>query len=183
MTRSNFNFSWGTPAFLRPVSFILWGLVLGMFVNTPDVQAKELVGRVGLGYNAQFANTQLTNGVPALSIKYGMAPRSMIEVIGGFYSGSGGSGVAALKYMYSLHTESYVNFYFLMGGGFVSANQRTGTEWIGGLGTEFFIPGIDSVGMSFETGMSFENLTPTNGNFIVKTFGVSFINAGMHFYF
>jgi len=136
-----------------------------------------------LGYNAQFSSTQLTNGVPAISIKYGMAPRSMLEVIGGFYSGTGGSGVAALKYMYTLHSESYVNFYFLMGGGFVSANQRTGTEFLGGLGTEFFIPGMDSVGMSFEAGMSLENLSQASGNFVVKTFGVSFINAGMHFYF
>jgi hypothetical protein len=156
----------------------LLGLLLGF---TPSVEAKELVGRMGLGYNAQFSSTQLTNGAPAISIKYGMAPRSMVEVVGGFYSGSNGSGVAALKYMYTLHPESYANFYFLLGGGFVSANARSGTEWISGLGAEFFIPGVDSVGISFEAGMSLENIT--SSSFVVKTFGVSFVQAGMHFYF
>ncbi|MBS1958948.1 MAG: hypothetical protein JST80_05705 [Bdellovibrionales bacterium] len=164
------------------------GLRLRVFISlvllmAPCAEAKELVGRLGLGYNAQFANTQQVNGVPAISIKYGVAPRAMIEAIGGFYSGSNGTGVAALKYMYTVHAESYANFYFLFGGGYVSANHQNGTEFVGGLGCEFFIPGVDSVGLSFETGMSIESLTSGTGSFVLKTFGVSFINAGMHFYF
>lgn len=161
---------------------VSWIPALFLLLTSP-AQAKELVGRVGLGYNAQFANTALTNGVPAISVKYGLAPRAMIEAVGGFYSGSDGSGVAALKYLQTIHAESYANFYFLLGGGYVSANHRTGTEWIGGLGGEFFIPGVDSVGLSFEAGMSLENLTSTSGSYVLKTFGISFIQAGMHFYF
>ena len=157
-------------------------LVLSVW-NSPRAEAKSLFGRIGLGYNAQFANTELTHGVPGISVKYGISPRSQLEIVGGVYSGSEGSGVAALKYMQTIHPESYANFYFLLGAGLISANHKSGTEFLGGLGTEFFIPGVDNVGISFETGVSVENLTSVTGSFVLKTFGVSFINAGMHFYF
>ena len=143
--------------------------------------AKDLTGRTGLGYNAQFSQTGQTNGVPAISIKYGFAPKSMVELIAGFYSGGEGTSVAALKYMRTIHSESFTNFYFLMGGGLLSANHKNGNEFLAGLGAEFFIPGVDSVGLSFETGVSAENIT--SASYILKTFGVSFIHAGMHFYF
>jgi hypothetical protein len=150
------------------------------FLSLP-ASAKDLYGRLGLGYNAQFSDTEQQNGVPAISLKYGIAPRIMIELVGGFYSGPNGSGVAALKYMQTIHSESYANFYYLLGGGFVSANHNSGGEFLGGFGTEFFIPGVDSVGFSFETGVSMENVT--SGAYVLKTFGLSFINVGMHFYF
>jgi hypothetical protein len=152
-----------------------------MIVFAAPSEAKELYGRFGLGYNAQFANTQQKNGVSAISVKWGVSPRTMIEMVGGFYSGPDGSGVAALKYMRTLHSESYANFYFLLGGGLVSANHQSGSEFLGGFGAEFFIPGVDNIGISFETGASIENLTSTS--FVIKTFGISFVHAGMHFYF
>jgi len=165
----------------RPYAVLLLIGFLSVSLTASRAQAKELFGRIGLGYNAQFANTEQKNGVPAISIKYGLAPRSMIEVVGGFYSGPDGSGVAALKYMQTLHSESYANFYFLLGGGYVSANHQSGGEFLGGFGAEFFIPGVDSIGISFETGADIENVT--SSSFIIKTFGISFIHAGMHFYF
>ena len=149
----------------------------------PSSEAKEQLGRLGFGYNAQFANTNQFNGVPALSVKYGLALRTMLEFVGGFYSGSDGSGVYGLKFMHTLRGESYANFYFLLGLGLVSANQKNGTQFLGGLGTEFFIPGVDSVGISFESGVTAENLTAASGSYVLKTFGVSFIHAGMHYYF
>ena len=157
-------------------------LLLLLFSAVP-AEAKELLGRVGLGYNAQFANTSMTNGAPGVSMKYGIAPRAAVELVAGFYSGSGGSGVAAAKYMQTIRPESYANFYFLCGGGYVYASGRNGVELLGGLGSEFFIPGVDNVGISFEAGMSAETLTSSSGSFVLKTFGVSFLNAGMHYYF
>jgi hypothetical protein len=156
--------------------------VLLFLALSSTAHSKELFGRIGLGYNAQFAQTSSTNGVPGISIKYGLNPRTMIEAIGGFYSGSGGTGVAALKFMQTMHSESYLNFYFVFGGGLVSAATKSGVEFLGGFGTEFFIPGVDSVGITFEGGLDFENLTSTSGSLVLKTFGASFINAGMHFY-
>jgi hypothetical protein len=161
---------------------LLFLLSLAIFASD-SAESKELFGRVGLGYNAQFANTSQTNGTPGISMKYGLAPRSMVEIIAGFYSGSRGSGVLAGKYMQTVHSESYANFYFLGGLGYVYANQTNGIEILGGLGSEFFIPGVDNVGISFEAGMSAESLSSSSGSLVLKTFGVSFLNAGMHFYF
>ena len=164
-----------------PHIFLLGLIFLG--ISIPNSDGKELFGKIGVGYNAEFTNSALTNGVPAISIKYGIAPRAMIEVVGGFYSGSEGSGVLGVKYMETIHSESYANFYFLIGGAAVEANRKSGSEFLGGLGSEFFIPGVDSVGISFELGMAAENLSAASGNFVLKTFGASFINAGMHYYF
>lgn len=165
------------------------GRILSIFIllfahlfSGSTAHSKELFGRIGLGYNAQFAQTSTSNGVPGISIKYGLNPRTMIEAIGGYYSGTNGTGVAALKFMQTLHSESYANFYFLFGGGLVSAGTVSGVEFLGGFGAEFFIPGVDSIGISFEAGLDFENITSTSGSLVLKTYGASFINAGMHFY-
>jgi hypothetical protein len=159
-------------------------LVASLMLFSPSLSnAKELFGRVGLGYNAQFANSYQSNGSPGLSLKYGIAPRGAVEIIAGFNSGSDGSGVAAFKYTQTVHPETYANFYFLLGGGYVYASHKNGMEFLGGLGSEFFIPGVDNIGISFEAGMSAESLTSNSGAFVLKTFGVSFLNAGMHYYF
>ena len=63
--------------------------------------------------------------------------------------------------------------------GFKTAG-RSGIELMTGFGTEFFIPGIESLGFAVETGGTFDNLT---GSFILRTLGVSFLDAGIHFYF
>ena len=147
---------------------------------THTAQARELFGRTGLGYNAQFGQTSTTDGIPGVSIKYGLNPRTMIELVGGYLSGTNSSGVAALKWMQTLHSESYANFYFLFGGGFVSIPTQSGSEFTLGLGAEFFIPGLESVGISFETGMALDSYS--SASTVLKTFGASFIHAGMHFY-
>ena len=165
----------------RILSILL--LVITSFTHSSTAQSKELFGRIGLGYNAQFAQTSTSNGVPGISIKYGLNPRTMIEAVGGFYSGTGGTGVAALKFMQTIHAENYINFYFLFGGGLVSAASKSGVELLAGFGTEFFIPGVDSVGISFEGGLDAESLSSASGSMVLKTFGASFLNAGMHFYF
>ncbi len=146
-------------------------------------QAKEMHGKIGLGYNAQFGSISgaLSTGVPALSLRYGLAPGVQMEAIGGFSSGSNRSSVAGVKFMQRLFSETYANFYYLAGGGLVSNTARSGTEFLGGFGTEFFIPGLERIGWAFEAGMSFENVTTPS--FTLKTFGHSFLQAGMHYYF
>lgn len=152
------------------------------FFTSSPVEAKELHGRMGLGYNAQFAQSVNSSaGVPGLSLKYGLARRLALQIVGGYYSGSNGYGVATAVLENTIFSEPNLNFYWLVGGGWVESGPRSGTEWIGGLGTEFFIPGVESIGISFEAGVSLENVS--SSSFVLKTFGVSFLHAGMHFYF
>jgi hypothetical protein len=162
---------------------VLSGLVVGMLCLSGTAHSRELLGKAGLGYNAQFSNADRNSGTPAISLKYGFAPKTAVELVAGFYSGSGGNGVVALKYMKTLRSENYVNFYLPLGLGYLTSRGSSGIEVLGGLGAEFFFPGVDSVGLSFEAGLSGESISSGNGGFVLKTFGASFLNAGMHYYF
>ncbi|MCM2278333.1 MAG: hypothetical protein NDJ89_09680 [Oligoflexia bacterium] len=140
---------------------------------------KELQGRLGVGYNSEFANSA-TQRVPGISLKYGLSRDIAIEGIVGVATTSPSNSVTAVKLFKNVFYETNLNFYFMLGGGILSANSRTGAEFLGGVGVEFFIPGIESLGFSMETGGSLDNL---GGNFVLKTLGVSFLDAGIHFYF
>ena len=103
-----------------------------------------------------------------------------IEGIFGITTATPGNSVTAVKICKNLFFETNLNFYTMLGAGIVSGSNHTGTEFIGGFGAEFFIPGIESLGFAMETGASFGNLS---GSFNFKPIGVSFLNAGIHFYF
>ena len=167
---------------LRSGISVLTALISLMIPAVP-AEARDLLGRMGLGYNSQFGHTSSVDGSPGISLKYGLAPKAAIELVAGFYSGANGSGVAAAKYLKTVHSDNYANFYFLLGAGYVYTRSKNGAEFLGGLGSEFFIPGVDNLGISFEAGMSAESYSSSLGSFVLKTFGVSFLNAGMHYYF
>jgi hypothetical protein len=160
---------------------LLAGLILGAFLLPfSSAHARDLQGRLGLGYNAEFANFNMTHGVPAVSLKYAITRDLAMEGVVGVATTSPGNTVTAAKFFKNLFFETNLNFYTMVGGGIITANSKSGSQFIGGFGTEFFIPGIESLGFSMETGGSFDNVT---GSFVFKTLGVSFLNAGMHFYF
>ncbi len=155
-------------------------LMLPLLVGT-SAHAKELQGRLGLGYNAEFENFYVDGGVPAISIKYGMTRAFGIEgVFGTTTSSTNKNSVAGAKLYQNIFFETNLNFYAMIGGAVVTVPTHSGGQFIGGFGVEFFIPGIESLGLAMETGGSFDNLS---GSFVLKTLGVSFLNAGMHFYF
>ena len=142
--------------------------------------ARDMQGRLGLGYNAEFSNFQAEGGVPGISIKYGMTRDIAAELVIGVATSSPANSVTAAKFFKNLFYETNLNFYFTLGGGVVAARGKTGAEFISAFGAEAFIPGLESLGFSMEAGGSFTNIT---GSFVLKTLGVSFLNAGMHFYF
>jgi hypothetical protein len=158
---------------------VLLGLVSCFFALSGE--AREMQGRLGLGYNAEFANYNYTNGVPAVSFKYGLTRDIGAEAVIGLNTSSPTNSVTALKFFKNIFYETNLNFYFMLGAGILSAqpagatSNNTGAEFLGGFGAEFFIPGIESLGFAMETGGEFDNLS--------GTFGFSFLNAGIHFYF
>lgn len=153
---------------------------LAAALSPVDGLAKEMQGRLGLGYNSEFANSSETERVPGISLKYGMTRDIAVEAVAGASTSSPTNTVTGIKFFKNLFFETNLNFYFMVGGGVVGASGRTGAEFLGGFGAEFFIPGIESLGMSVETGASFTNIT---GSFALRTLGVSFLDAGIHFYF
>lgn len=164
----------------RRFSLALSICLLGALFDPQVSLAKDLQGRFGLGYNAQFANFDTPGGVPGVSVKYGLTRDIGTELVVGMTTGTPSNSVSALKFFKTLFFETNLNFYFMLGGGILTGNSRSGAEFLGGFGTEFFIPGIESLGFSMETGLSLDNL---GGSFVLKTMGISFLNAGMHFYF
>lgn len=150
----------------------------------PLTEAREMQGRLGLGYNSEFSN--LSSGtsqkLPGVSIKYGLTRDIAIEGILAVQTTNPGNSVTAVKFFKNLFYEQNLNFYFMIGGGTISptTSSGTGAEFIGGFGAEFFIPGIESLGFSVETGATFDN---TSGTFVLRTLGVGFLDAGIHFYF
>ena len=136
--------------------------------------------RFGLGYNSQFTNARETNGVPGISAKYGLTRDIAVALVVGIATTDPGNSVTALKFFKNIFFETNLNFYYLLGGGIVGASSRTGTEFLTGFGVEFFVPGGESLGLTVETGASFGNLS---GSFVLRTMGVSFLDAGIHFYF
>ncbi len=148
--------------------------------------AKDLHGRFGVGYNGQFSNKEATRGVPGVSIKYGFTRDLGASLVFGINSASPVNSVTALKFFQNIFAETNMNFYFTLGGGILSTADSTGlasatsTEFLTALGAEFFIPGLESLGFTIESGVKFTNVT---GTFALKTMGMSFLDAGVHFYF
>ncbi|MBN20698.1 MAG: hypothetical protein CL678_05355 [Bdellovibrionaceae bacterium] len=155
-------------------------IFLSLFLLNTGVQARELQGRIGVGYNSEFSNTAATGGVPGVSIKYGLTRDFGIAGIFGMSTADPANTVGALKFFLNFFYETNLNFYLMFAGGLVTANNTTAAEFLSGPGVEFFIPGLESVGFSFETGIGLTNLS---GSFAIRTLGVSILNAGVHFYF
>ncbi len=155
-----------------------WGALVLCVI--PQAQAKDMHGRFGLGYNSQFANSTALFAVPGISIKYAFTRDLAGELIGGVATSAPSNSVAALKLFKNIFFENNLNFYLTIGGGVLSGGGLVAAQFLAGLGVEFFIPGIESLGFAVETGASLDNLA---GYFIVKTMGISFLSAGIHFYF
>lgn len=158
-------------------------LVLGIFIGSISAHARDLQGRLGLGYNGQMSSSrEATPALPGVSVKYGLTRSLAVEGILAFASGGndGSSKGVGAKLYKNIFYENYLNFYSFALLGLVGIAGQSGYDFQGGLGVEFFIPGIESIGLSFEAGAE---LTQIRGKTILRTIGFSFLEAGMRFYF
>ena len=160
---------------------ILCGVLAIAAVSPRSGLARDMQGRLGIGYNSQFVNSVVDSRVPGVSVKYGLTRDLAVEAIAGTRTATPTNTVTGLKLFKNVFYETNLNFYLSLGGAIVSANRVSGAEFMGTLGAEFFIPGLESVGFSFETGGALHNLSNSSMSF--RTVGASFIDAGMHFYF
>lgn len=165
----------------------LFGTGLGVFFLSvgaigfimPSADAKDLSGRIGIGFMNEFSSSSGTFQVPALSAKYALTKDLAISGAAGINTTSPGGYSLGAKVYKNIFYETNLNFYVAAGAGLVKRDQL-GIEFLGVFGTEIFIPGVDSLGLSFEAGASLSNIT---GSFVVKTIGFTFLHAGVHFYF
>jgi hypothetical protein len=148
--------------------------------------AKDLNHRLGIGYADQMAVD-----VPSISAKYWTSPDLGFSADLGIKTGDTDSAFGILVKAYKvIFPEENMNFYMGGGAGLISQKISTakggdgkndsGFELMAFIGAEFFLPGLESLALSFEAGVGVVSIR-SDSEF--RTIGHSPLNAGMIFYF
>lgn len=160
-------------------------LAILILIFSSQLLAADLRGRMGVG-----ATNQLANGLPAISLKIQQTKTFAIGGVLGFKSDQNdtlyGAGVKLYRIIFD---EPQLNFY--MAGLFAAQNYlddtdkvKSGYQMDGTMGSEFHFQGLESLGLSFEFGLSVRsanNSTKSSGTSF-ETLGDQFLKAAIHFY-
>jgi hypothetical protein len=147
------------------------------------LMAADLRGRMGVGFSNQLANE-----LPAISLKIQQSKTFAIGGLVGFKSDEDATLYGAgIRFYRIIFDEPQLNFY--LAGLLATQNYldptddstKTGYQVDGTLGTEFHLQGIESIGFSFEFGISARNTDPEGGSSF-QTLGDNFLKAAVHFY-
>lgn len=132
------------------------------------------------------ATNQLANGIPAISLKVQQSKTFALGGLLGFKSNEDdtlyGAGV---KFYRIIFDEPQLNFY--LAGLFATENYiekdktKSGFQVDATMGSEFHLTGLESIGFSFEFGLSARNADPDGGTSF-ETLGDQFVKAAVHFY-
>lgn len=142
----------------------------------------DMRGRLGVG-----ATNQLANGLPALSLKIQQTKTFAFGGVLGFKSNQDNTLYGAgLKFYRIIFDEPQLNFYMA---GLVATEtylndeekEKSGYQVDGTMGSEFHFAGLESLGFSFEFGLSVRNTEPEGGT-TFQTLGDQIIKAALHFY-
>jgi hypothetical protein len=145
-----------------------------------QASAKDLSHRLGVGYKNQFSNE-----VPAVALQYYPGADLGLSVAIGVDTVKENSRFGAMAKLYRIiFQEDNVNFYMGAGAGLVTtevnAKSESGFELLGYVGAEFFLPGLENLGFSFEAGPA---ITSVSSGVRFRTYGDSPLRAGIIFYF
>ncbi|MBG09016.1 MAG: hypothetical protein CME68_09680 [Halobacteriovoraceae bacterium] len=135
-------------------------------------------GRLGLG----FTNQLITN-IPAISFKLQKSPTlalgGLVALSTNETSGGHGAGIKVYRLIFE---EPQLNFYGSLLAGLLGqksgTTSKSGFQFDFNLGSEFHLKGIESIGFSFEFGVSLNKLD----NFAIEIRGNHILTAGVHFY-
>jgi hypothetical protein len=141
----------------------------------------DLRGRMGLGLT-----NQLANDIPAISMKVQQSKTFALGGLLGFKSDQEntlyGAGIKLYRIIFD---EPQLNFYMaglLATESYLDKDDKvaSGYQMDGTLGTEFHFQGLESLGFSFEFGLSVRKADAEGSSF--QTLGDNFLKAGIHFY-
>jgi hypothetical protein len=154
----------------------IYGLIVLVF--SINAFSYDKINRLGVGMS-----NQLKVNVPALSFKIQKNRSFAYGGMAGLSTNtdSGGYGVG-LKLYKNLFDEPQANFYLAtMGallGNTINTTTYSGFQFDLSFGSEFHIQGLNSLGFSFEFGVSAYKAQ----KFVFQTLGNNFIVSGVHFY-
>ncbi|MCB9026410.1 MAG: organic solvent tolerance protein [Bdellovibrionaceae bacterium] len=157
-----------------------------VFSQVTNVQAKDLTNRLGVGYANQFSED-----MPSLAVRYYPNPQLGLTAALGVDTGDDGTAAPSkfgfmVRIFKIIFIEDNMNFYMGTGAGLLSREDLStketdsGFELTGFAGGEFFFPGLDSLGFSFETGVG---VTSISSDVRFRTIGDHPLRAGITFYF
>lgn len=154
-------------------------IFLVLLLTSSTAWALNKSGRMGVGLS-----NQLVNDLPALSLKIQQNRYFALGGLLAFRSNEDNTLYGAGLRLYRIiFEEDLLNFY--MAGTLASLTYeednkaKSGYQFDGTMGTEFHIQGIESIGFSFEFGLSY-NQGPEGRSF--ETLGNNFLKSAVHFY-
>jgi len=161
--------------------FIMVALIFGAW----SAQAKDLTNRLGLGYSDQFSSNQASGSLPGIAAQYYPNPLTGLSLALGVDTEKDNSRFGLLFKLYRIiFTEANMNFYMGGGGGLLSVenngDNNSGFELMGFVGVEYFFPGLESLGFSFEAGLGIRS---DSDGARFRTIGDHPLRAGIIFYF
>jgi hypothetical protein len=147
-------------------------------VNIGSASAIERLGRLGVGYSSQ-----LKNDLPSISFKLQQSSSFSFGGVFGIDTGDDGGWGAGLKFYRHLFDEPQLNFYAAGLAAIISKKDpiladESGFQFDLTLGADFTFTGLESLGFSFEFGLSLNKID----DFRVQTVGNNFVVAALHFY-
>ncbi len=158
-------------------------ILIGALFCSLHAWGADLRGRMGVG-----ATNQLANEIPAISLKIQQSKTFALGGVLGFRSDQDytlyGAGV---KFYRIIFDEPQLNFYMaglIATQNFIDENKskvKSGYQVDGTMGSEFHFQGLESIGFSFEFGISARNVDADRGSSI-ETLGDQFLKAAVHFY-
>ena len=162
------------------MKIVLSSLLLCACLFSSVAQAKDLTNRLGVGYRDAYVSFSL----PSIAAFYYPNPDlGILGSLGVDTQDQNSKFAMAVGVRRIIFKEDAMNFF--MGGQVAMINNEVATAKDNGfeiaatVGGEFFLSGLDSLGINFETGVGITNVKKTR----FRTLGESFLNAGMAFYF
>jgi len=166
----------------RPSRPFILGLfvVFTLLVFPFEGQTRDLSGRLGIGMADHFLN-----GIPAVSFKLQRSSNYAIGALLGlrFSTDDSGGYAGGIKFYRMIFDEPNLNFYSMGALSLINVKSKTSSEtgFQGdlGLGCEFHFNGLESLGFSFEFGVTLKRIYD---EFTLESFGRNLIKAAVHFY-
>ena len=157
-------------------------LILGLStLFSLNANAASLIGRLGIG-----TTNHLVTGQQAISLKL---QRNRSTALGGLFALDSSSegvyyavGAKGYKYIYE---EPQLNFYSALAAAYftyedvIEDETASGYQLDGTFGAEFSFQGLESVGFSFEFGIS---LNQYQDETHIQTIGQNIVTSAVHFY-
>lgn len=156
------------------LKFFAFLVLFGSFV-----EAKDLTNRLGVG----FRNSNSVNLPAIAAVYYPNADIGLVGSVGVDTLEDNSKFAANFGIRRILFREDNLNFYYGGQAGLVnyefSGDKQSGFELNVVFGAEFFLPGLDSLSLSFEAGAGLASLDETR----FRTIGDDPFRAGLIFYF